>query len=311
MQMSTFLRRFLLCGIWSFLALMTVACEAQQPKVLVSVTPLYYIAKPLLNNVVEPELLIPPQMSPHLYTLKPSDMLRLQQAELFIWLGDALERPLQRSVKKKQYGRTVSLLNSHELQWLHYADKDEAHEDEHLHGHEHGAIDPHIWFDPMKVRIIAQQLAKQFCLTYPKHVRVIEDNLHLLLQRLERLDSRIRMQLSDSNTGSIFIDHNFLNYYVTRYQLNIAGDIASLPSQAASVRKMMQIRQQLLQQNVRCFVADKQSPNPVMKKLVSLNEGSRLIEIDPLGAGYITDEQAYFKLLDDVTTALSQCFATP
>ena len=68
-------------------------------KVLTSIKPLQLIAAAVQDGAGTPDVLLPPGASPHSYALRPSDVRRLREAQLFYWIGPDMEvfldKPLQ------------------------------------------------------------------------------------------------------------------------------------------------------------------------------------------------------------------------
>src|SRR5579864_2911392 len=80
----------------------------QTTKILVSIKPIYSLVLGLTKNVpkIQTELLLYPPNSPHTFHLKPSDVKKIVDADLIIWVGPELEsfliNPLSKLKTKKQ-----------------------------------------------------------------------------------------------------------------------------------------------------------------------------------------------------------------
>ncbi len=123
-------------------------------RVLTSIKPLQLIAAAVQDGAGAPEVLLPPGASPHHHALRPSDIRRLREAELFYWIGPDLEGFLGQPLK----GRQAASLAVQELDGLHLRRFGEAHRhaepahDEHAghaghdhdhdHDHDHGHAAP-------------------------------------------------------------------------------------------------------------------------------------------------------------------------
>lgn len=274
--------------------------------VLVSIQPLQLITRQLLENVATPELLITGSGSAHHYVLKPSDKMRIQQAALFVWVGDNMEVSLHKMVAQKTQGTVVTLQQYNDLEWLSFPEHDEHHESDEHAEHQHLGVDPHIWLDPVRVQRIAEHLMSALIQVYPNSETQIRANTHKFTQKIERLDSRIRMRLMEVKEYPYMIDHNFMNYFAARYQLNLIGEIGRQPQQASSVKKLMQLRSLLLKNNVTCIITDELYPNPIVEKLLSVNHG-KAAAIDALGHHYADLQDGYFKMLEALSETMLSC----
>lgn len=97
------------------------------PTVVATIKPLQLISAAITEGVTETELLLPPSASPHDYHLKPSDVRRINNADLIIWVGPELESFVEKPLKASK---------AHKLALLDKVEKHGAHDE---HGEEHGA----------------------------------------------------------------------------------------------------------------------------------------------------------------------------
>lgn len=115
-------------------AAMLTALPATAADVVTSIKPLQLITSALTAGVTEPELLLPAEGTPHHYSLKPSDMRKLTEAKVLVWVGPGLEQFLQKPLSRTE-AQIVTLLPDSKPH-SHGADADD-HADEHEHD-EHG-----------------------------------------------------------------------------------------------------------------------------------------------------------------------------
>ncbi len=131
--------------IITILALITLAgcteerAEQEQLTIIASSFPLYEFAREIAPNE-NVEMLIQPGADVHHYDLKPSDLIKLERAELIIFTGEEMEPWLERVLELdgKHKGRTLQATKKVEL--IRTEDEHEhGHDDE--HGHEHDEHD--------------------------------------------------------------------------------------------------------------------------------------------------------------------------
>ena len=130
--------RFLLI---SCLTLWSISAQAQV-QILTSIKPLQLIAAAIQDGQGEPLVLLPPGASPHYFVLRPSDAKRLDQADLFYWIGPDLENFLPRLLtQRSQLSVAVQTLPALQLQYFGEAQVHAEDEDEHEHGHTHKLVE--------------------------------------------------------------------------------------------------------------------------------------------------------------------------
>lgn len=104
---------------------------------VVSIHPLYLIAKEVTKGVETPTLLLGNQ-SGHDVQLTPANRKAIQDAELVLWLGKAHEAPLDKLLGHNP--NAISLLNSGVLATLPMRD---------VEGQPiANTVDTHVWLDP-------------------------------------------------------------------------------------------------------------------------------------------------------------------
>ena len=131
------------------------AAFAEPPRVAADIAPVHSLAAQVMRGVDAPALLMPAGASPHGYALRPSEARALSEADLVIWVGEALSPQLERSVASLAEGaRVLELLEAEETRVLAFregvlfgpapaaADHDHDHGD-HDHAHDDHAHDDH------------------------------------------------------------------------------------------------------------------------------------------------------------------------
>ena len=68
-----------------------VSPAAADLNVVVTIKPLHALVNQVMTGVGTPELLVQGAASPHTYALKPSDASKLNQADVFFRMSDAME----------------------------------------------------------------------------------------------------------------------------------------------------------------------------------------------------------------------------
>jgi len=68
-----------------------------QAAVVASVKPVGFIASAIADGVTPVEILLPDGASEHDYALRPSDIKRLQDADLVVWVGPEMEAFMTKS----------------------------------------------------------------------------------------------------------------------------------------------------------------------------------------------------------------------
>ena len=123
------------------------SADTDKPSVVVTIKPLHSLVAGVMAGVAEPYLLLKGSATPHHFQLKPSQALKLNKADLIIWVGPSLESPLVKTVKSigsdKSSFEILKLADLTKLEFRspHHHDHEDEHNDEHAgkdsHEHEH------------------------------------------------------------------------------------------------------------------------------------------------------------------------------
>lgn len=113
-------------------ALWGSATQAANAAVVASLKPLGFIASAIADGVTDTEVLLPDGASEHDYSLRPSDVKRLQGADLVVWIGPEMEAFMEKSVKNIPNAKLVTIAQLNDVKPLLMKGADDDDDD---HGH--------------------------------------------------------------------------------------------------------------------------------------------------------------------------------
>ncbi|WP_268164148.1 zinc ABC transporter substrate-binding protein ZnuA [Pasteurella multocida] len=106
--------------------------------IVTSIKPLGFIASSIADGVTDTEVLVPAGASPHDYSLKPSDIQKLQGAELILWVGEDIDAFLDKTLRPMPFKKVLSIADFAEIGGLLEGEAhDHKHEHDHTHKHDH------------------------------------------------------------------------------------------------------------------------------------------------------------------------------
>ncbi len=284
-----------LLGVGIALAIATVmAAEGQAVaekndgiRVVATIAPLVSFTMNIAGERGSVEMLYPPSQGPHDYAFSPSDIKKLQKADVLVMNGLELESGLDRLIES--LGRKdLVVVNASEgldlpkISEGHPASEhDEAHDD---HGHTHGGVNPHVWLDPVlaigQVRAIARGLAK----ADPAGAATYLDNAEAYVQRLEVLDSKVRAMLVSLSDKRIITFHNAFPYFAKRYGIEVAEVFQVFPGRDPTPSRIAKLRSLMGKEGVRAVFAEPQY-SPKLLESIAADLGVPVRILDPMGTG--------------------------
>lgn len=126
LQKNTLLFAALSAALWGS------ATQAADAAVVASLKPLGFIASAIADGVTDTQVLLPDGASEHDYSLRPSDVKRLQDADLVVWVGPEMEAFMEKSVRNIPDNKQVTIAQLADVKPLLMKGADDD-EDEHAH----------------------------------------------------------------------------------------------------------------------------------------------------------------------------------
>jgi len=299
----------LFAGLWA------APAAAEAPKVVVSIKPIHSLVAAVMQGVGEPALLVRGGASPHDYALKPSDAKALKEADIVFWVGESLEsfleRPIANLPKKTQ---VVELMLGAGLQVLEPREggawEAHAHGKAHDHGkhagEHHGAMNPHLWLDPMNAKEIGAIAAVALAARDTANADKYKANAAALGQRLDALDAELKAALAPVADKRFVVFHDAYQYFEKRYGLNAAGSIMVNPDRPPSAKRLSVIRDRVKTLGATCVFAEPEF-EPKLVRTVTEGTSARTGVLDPEGAGLPEGPELYVTLMRNLAKGLTEC----
>lgn len=298
----------LLLGFW------TAPAAAEVPKIVVSIKPLHSLVAAVMQGVGEPTLLVRGGASPHDYALKPSDAKAIKDADIVVWVGEALEsflaRPMANLPKKTQeielmFAAGLSMLEPRAGgAWEQHA-HGRKHEHSQHHG-DHGELNLHIWLDPMNAKEIGEIVAVALAARDKANAATYTANAAALGRRLDALDAELKAALAPVVEKRFVVFHDAYQYFENRYGLNAAGSIMVNPDRPPSAKRLAVIRDRVKALGATCVFAEPEFEPKLVKTVVD-GTPARTGVLDPEGAAIPAGPELYFTLMRGLAKGLTEC----
>jgi zinc transport system substrate-binding protein len=237
----------LACIFLTLVVLPWSSSSAQPPselKVVASLFPLQEFARAVGGDEVQVALLLPPGAEAHTWEPKPSDVVKISRADIFIYVSPSLEPWIDkvlRAVQSKKLrvleaGRGLPLIKA-----------EGAEERSGRAGGSRGPerMDPHLWLDFALDQKIVDAIAEALSEKDPVHAAFYKKNAEIYRGQLNDLDQRYRQALAKCRHRQILLSgHAAFAYLAKRYGLRqialsgISPDAEPTPKKMAAVVEM-------------------------------------------------------------------------
>jgi zinc transport system substrate-binding protein len=284
--------------------------------VVVSIKPVHSLVAGIMQGVDEPELLISDNQSPHDFSLRPSDMRRLQQADFVIWVGPNVESSLSSLLENNTLRGTVLALTKlesigllsprHESEW---EAKHHKHVREQGHGHDRNSeIDSHIWLSPEIARQVVKKITELLCEMDTLNAELYRKNSQRLGEHLDRLDSELNTRLTPIQDLPYIVFHDAYHYFENQYGLNAVGSVSLSPERQPGARHIHRLREKIRRLQARCVFTEPQFQPKLVETLIEGTQ-ARIGQLDPLGSDLEPGPDAYFQLMHRLADSLVGCLS--
>lgn len=253
--------RLLVCALVSSL-LLAAQLRADAPVVVSSIRPLGLLVEALTGDGLHSRVLSSAGSSPHDFVLRPSERAVLDSARLVIWMGPALERPLE-GVLRRNPAPSLALLDPAET-------------------------DPHLWLDPRAAAGMARRISAALV---AEGLLPQDEAAHRLAQleaRLREREVQTAAALAPLRTVPFLALHDGYRPFVARYGLR---QVAALPGdheRQPGARSLLALRRAARESDARCLLHEP-GDNLSLARGLADDLGLRAVEVDPLahqaGAG--------------------------
>ena len=310
-----FILVFTLACFSGLFALPAFAAESgRKVNVMVSIAAQKYFVEKVGGRYVDVSVLLPPGASPHSFEPRPSQMVELGNADLYMAIGVEYEKALLPKIKPMhpdlrivQTDSGISKIsmvpNSHDHDHHHGHDHSHDHEHHHdghghedhanAHGHDHGnshkhghghhnheGRDPHVWLSPDTVQVMAGNIYQALAESLPEKTGYFQDNHINFKREIMLLDQEIKGVFAKVEPGTKFmVFHPAWGYFARSYGLvQVPIEIQGKEPKPADLKHLIDMA---LHENIKFVFISPQFSERSARVIVD-SIGGQTISIDPL-----------------------------
>lgn len=301
--------------LFSVLGLAASVAAPAHSAVVASIKPLGFIAAAIADGVTPVEVLLPDGASEHDYALRPSDIKRLQGADLVVWIGPEMEAFMPRAVAQLPAQKSIEISELPGIKPLLIKgdDEDEDQHDESDHDHEasehehhHGEYNMHLWMSPEIARQSAVAIHAKLLELMPQSRDKLDANLQYFEAELASANTQIGSQLAPVKGKGYFVFHDAYSYFEKHFGLTPTGHFTVNPEIQPGAQRLHQIRTQLVEQKAVCVFAEPQF-RPAVIDAVARGTKVRSGTLDPLGIDITVAKDSYVKFLSQLSSQYTSC----
>jgi zinc transport system substrate-binding protein len=256
-------------------------------KVVTTLFPLYDFVRTIGQDKVAVSLLLPPGVEAHSFEPRPSDIVKISEADLFIYTGKFME-PWVDQVLKGVTNPNLKIVDASVGIPL-LTGESEAHEDqgqgkggaadkeEGGHHHSHAGVDPHIWLDLSNAQKMVDTIVRALVQVDPVHREIYLRNGDEYKKKLAALDGRFMSELSHCAKREIVQGGHFsFGYLARRYHLTYVAALGFTPDSQPSPRQLVALVKQIRDHGLK-YVFYEELIEPRVAETLSRETGATLL----------------------------------
>ena len=262
-------------------ALVLVACGAphQEPpdaaagkafQVVTTFLPITLFTRAVAGDCATVTPLIPASTGPHDFQARPGELTALRQARVLVKNGLEMENFLDKLIASAGNPQLQVIDSSRGVATLHT---------EH-HGHEHGAVNPHIWLDPLRAVQQVEAIRDGLVKADPSCAEGYRRNAAAYIAELKQLHREIASQLQPYRGKTFVAFHDFAPYFAERYGLK-AEYLVDVPEINPSPVDLQRVAAAVKRSQLQALVSEPQEGNRSFNALAS-DLGVKIVAFDPL-----------------------------
>lgn len=247
--------------------------NASTNQLTVNILPQKYFVQKIVKDKFDINVMVKPGSSPHNFEPKPSQMKLLDESKAYFLIGDSSEKAwldrFKQNTKNTLFVDTTIGIEKIQMQ-----------EDEHEHhDHDHSGLDPHIWLDPVLVKIQAKNIYEAMIKIDAQNSDFYKANYEEFIKELDALDEQIKKLLTPYEKKSFMVFHPSWGYFAKRYNLEQIS--IEVEGKEPKPNELVELIEEAKKHNIKViFVAPQFSQKSA--QTISKSIGANVIAIDPL-----------------------------
>lgn len=214
------------------LALVTVACSNSDSIPTKATAPISVVTtsnivadwvRQVGQDKVEVFSLIQPSTDPHSFQPGARDITRVADADLLLTIGLNLEGEwLKELVNNAASNQSLVLVLGDITSPIEFVSFNEEQDE-----HDHEELDPHFWFDPLRVKLVAASIAEQLAKFDAENSAYYLENAVAYQAELDALHLWIEQQTSliPQERKLLVTSHDSFGYFANQYDFRIIGTV--------------------------------------------------------------------------------------
>lgn len=184
--------------------------------------PAYDVARSIAGDAADVRMLLPAGGESHSFEPTPQDILDIQAADLFVYVGGESDAWVERALGSMgaDAPETFTLMSCVRAAHEELSASMEEHEEHEEHDADEAELDEHVWTSPVNMMLIADAMCEKLSAIAPASEAAVRERLAAYTAELKALDASFREVVAQGKRDVIVFGDRFpLRYFADEYGL--------------------------------------------------------------------------------------------
>ena len=269
--------------------------KIEKIKVATTIKAVESLIKSVGKERVEIEKVVPDGTEIHEFEPKAQDILKLSNANLFIYNGDELETWADKAVKAVNNGKLEVVELAKDIEKLDVKENDILDDDDHDHDkekhddhekeekkeghhHHHDGKDPHTWLSLKNAKKYVEKIEESLSKVDLKNKQYYENNAKQVKEEIEKLYNEYSEKFAKSTKKNFVIGHPALAYLAHEFNLKQLSVEDVFGEGTPTIAKMKALVEYCKKNNVQGILVESTANKDVINT-VSRETGAKIHQI--------------------------------
>ena len=251
------------------------------------------------DGILKPDLLNYKTTSEHDYTLKPSDISKLESSDVIFYVDYELEtfiRSFAKNNKKLiQLSSVVNLLPArpHSFSRRITDVKDEK--------------DLHIWLSPENAKRMIIFISAILSEIDKENSSRYNDNAMRAIKKIDQKVKEFAKELNDFKEQKYIVTHDAYQYFEKYFGLSPPNVILNIGEESyVGMKSLMELKKVMKEKNIKCILSNSLEDS-IDSKIFS--DDTKTVILDPAGVNIEPGKNMYLDMIGNITQNFKSCFA--
>lgn len=243
--------------------------QIKKLKVITTLFPVYEMAKNIGADKAEVSLLLPPGVEAHSFDPKPGDVVKINEADIFVYTGKFME-PWAEDVIKGAVNKNLIVVDASRGTKMIpgvFHDADEPAE----------SLDPHIWLDFDNAKIMVKNIVQAFQFKDSTNKDFYEQKANDYSNKLTELDTSYKTILATCKDKEIvYGGHYAFGYLTKRYGLKYLSAQGVSPNAEPTANDLVKLVEQIKKDKIK-YVFYEELTSPKIAETIANETNAKML----------------------------------